>query len=144
MGDLIAPILVEKLKIKSQNDEKLLAEAKEQSYTLGYYEGVLLVGKYKGEKVEIVKDKIRGELFADKLAVNYSEPEKPVVSRSGDNCVVALVDQWFLVYGEENWKQQALSFSFLSFILLFIIIYFIYLFIYLYLFYILILFIYIR
>ena len=27
-------------------------------------------------------------------AVAYSEPEKRVVSRSGDDCVVALTDQW--------------------------------------------------
>ncbi len=30
-----------------------------------------------------------------------SEPEKKVMSRSGDECVVALTDQWYLVYGEE-------------------------------------------
>lgn len=28
-------------------------------------------------------------------AVLYSEPEKKVVSRSGDECVVALTDQWY-------------------------------------------------
>lgn len=32
------------------------------------------------------------------------EPEKAVISRSGDQCVVALCDQWFLNYGEEEWK----------------------------------------
>ena len=29
------------------------------------------------------------------------------MSRSGDECVVALCDQWYLVYGEESWKQKA-------------------------------------
>lgn len=28
-------------------------------------------------------------------AVIYMEPEKRVVSRSGDQCVVALCDQWY-------------------------------------------------
>ena len=31
----------------------------------------------------------------------YSEPEKKVVSRSGDECVVAAIDQWYLKYGED-------------------------------------------
>lgn len=44
--------------------------------------------------------------------------ECPVVSklnisvntfRSGDECVVALCDQWYLDYGEEEWKSQALK-----------------------------------
>jgi leucyl-tRNA synthetase len=29
------------------------------------------------------------------------------MSRSGDECVVALVDQWFLDYGNEEWKKDA-------------------------------------
>ena len=37
-------------------------------------------------------------------ALLYSEPEKRVMSRSGDECVVALTDQWFLAYGEEQWR----------------------------------------
>ena len=36
----------------------------------------------------------------------YMEPEGEVVSRSGDECVVALCDQWYLNYGEEQWKKQ--------------------------------------
>ena len=34
----------------------------------------------------------------------YLEPEKRVVSRSGDDCVVAACDQWYLNYGDEAWK----------------------------------------
>ena len=33
----------------------------------------------------------------------YSEPERQVISRSGDECVVALTDQWYLNYGEPSW-----------------------------------------
>ena len=33
------------------------------------------------------------------------EPEKKIVSRSGDECVVALCDQWYLKYGEAQWKE---------------------------------------
>jgi leucyl-tRNA synthetase len=41
------------------------------------------------------------------LAVAYAEPESEVISRSADVCVVALVDQWYLDYGEEEWKAIA-------------------------------------
>jgi leucyl-tRNA synthetase len=34
------------------------------------------------------------------------EPERQVMSRSADECVVALCDQWYLNYGEEKWKSQ--------------------------------------
>jgi leucyl-tRNA synthetase len=30
-----------------------------------------------------------------KQAVKYMEPEKVVISRSNDECVVALTDQWY-------------------------------------------------
>lgn len=33
--------------------------------------------------------------------------ELRLLRRSGDECVVALCDQWYLDYGEENWKQAA-------------------------------------
>ena len=32
---------------------------------------------------------------------------KVVISRSGDNCVVSLCDQWYLNYGEDEWRKLA-------------------------------------
>jgi leucyl-tRNA synthetase len=46
---------------------------------------------------------VRGELLACGAAAPYWEPESLVVSRSGDECVVAELDQWYLKYGEEEW-----------------------------------------
>ncbi|MCJ7636920.1 MAG: class I tRNA ligase family protein, partial [Nitrososphaeraceae archaeon] len=36
----------------------------------------------------------------------YYEPERPVTSRSGDQCVVALVDQWFIDYSSPELKKR--------------------------------------
>merc|ERR1712223_785260 len=36
-------------------------------------------------------------------------PEKQVVSRSNDICVVALCDQWYLNYGDKEWKKDTLE-----------------------------------
>ncbi len=55
---------------------------------------VLIVGDYKGIKVQEAKKKIQKIMVDNNEAVLYQEPEKKVVSRSGDECVVALCDQW--------------------------------------------------
>jgi hypothetical protein len=84
----------EDLKIQSQNDEKKLEEAKGMVYLKGFTEGVMTVGMYAGEKVSAAKPLIRQELLDAGEAVLYAEPENRVMSRSGDECVVALTDQW--------------------------------------------------
>lgn len=93
-------------KIKSQNDRDALATAKEEVYKAGFYNGVLLVGDMAGQAVMQAKPKIRDLLIALGEARAYSEPEKKVMSRSGDECVVALCDQWYLEYGEPSWREK--------------------------------------
>lgn len=35
----------------------------------------------------------------------YYEPEKEILSRTGDACIVATCYQWFLKYGEDDWRE---------------------------------------
>ncbi|XP_048459558.1 leucine--tRNA ligase, cytoplasmic isoform X1 [Rhincodon typus] len=106
-GNLSAPTVCDELKIQSQNDREKLVEAKERVYLKGFYEGVMLVDGYKGQKVQEVKKPIQRKMIDKGEAMIYMEPEKQVISRSADECVVALCDQWYLDYGEESWKKQA-------------------------------------
>ncbi|TDL26973.1 leucyl-tRNA synthetase [Rickenella mellea] len=106
-GDMSAPALVKQLKIQSQKDTKQLAEAKELAYKEGFYAGTMLVGEYKGLPVQEAKTKVRASMTEKGLAFAYAEPEGFVLSRSADECVVALMDQWYLDYGEAKWKAQA-------------------------------------
>lgn len=108
-GSLSAPVVCDELKIQSQNDMEKLAEAKEKVYLKGFYEGIMLVEGYKGQKVQDVKKPIQKMMVEKGEALIYMEPEKQVMSRSADECVVALCDQWYLDYGDAEWKQQAMD-----------------------------------
>lgn len=103
-GDMTAPALVQKLKIQSAKDTKQLEEAKDIAYKEGFYSGTMLVGEFKGEPVQEAKAKVRESMIKQGVALAYAEPEGLVISRSSDECVVALMDQWYLDYGEPSWK----------------------------------------
>lgn len=51
-GDKCAEYLCKELKIQSPKDSVQLAKAKELAYKEGFYNGIMVVGKYAGEKVE--------------------------------------------------------------------------------------------
>ncbi|MBA43039.1 MAG: hypothetical protein CMF62_03405 [Magnetococcales bacterium] len=40
----------------------------------------------------------------------YSEPQSMVISRSGDKCVCALIDQWYIEYGDKLWTEKINNF----------------------------------
>ncbi|CDI97282.1 leucyl tRNA synthetase [Echinococcus multilocularis] len=106
LGRLAAPKIVEEMKIASQNDHDKLREAKEKVYKLGFYDGVLLMGTHAGQKVQNARKLIQQELIEENSALIYYEPEKPVVTRSGDDAVVSLCNQWYLDYGNKDWKAK--------------------------------------
>ncbi|KAG0231025.1 cytosolic leucyl tRNA synthetase [Actinomortierella wolfii] len=106
-GDLAAPTICAQMKINSQKDKVQLAAAKEAVYKDGFYNGVMIIGDFKGKPVQEAKPEIRAQLIASGEAVPYCEPENLVMSRSGEECVVALMDQWYLDYGEPEWRAQA-------------------------------------
>lgn len=110
--DLIAKYLVEKLKINSPKDVVQLAEAKDLAYKVGFYQGTMLIGDFKGEKVEEAKPKVRKALIDSGDAFPFADPAETVISRSGDDCVVAYLGQWFLNYGENDpeWRGEVLSY----------------------------------
>ncbi|KAI7825735.1 leucine-tRNA ligase [Gamsiella multidivaricata] len=104
-GDLAAPTICAQMKINSQKDKTQLALAKEAVYKDGFYNGVMVIGEYAGKPVQEAKSLVRQHLIDSNEAVPYNEPENLVMSRSGEECVVALMDQWYLDYGEPEWRK---------------------------------------
>ena len=107
---LAAKDVVEKLKIKSPNEKDKLQKAKEEVYTQGFYKGIIDIGPYKGQPIKDVKDKVKADLIQSGEADTYYEPEGLVKNRIGEECVVALVDQWYIKYGEEDYKNFILNY----------------------------------
>jgi len=114
-GNLTAKKLVEELKIQSPKDSKKLEEAKEKAYKEGFYKGTMVYGDFKGRKVEDAKNLVRKQLIEQGHAFAYAEPDGKVMSRSGDECVSALLDQWYMNYGtaetggDDEWAQTVLE-----------------------------------
>jgi len=106
MTDIAAKVACEEYKVASQNDKDKLALAKAKTYKIGFYEGKMTVGDHKGMSVQDAKPKVKDWMLATGQAYAYAEPEKEVMSRSGNECVVALTDQWYIKYGEAEWKAQ--------------------------------------
>lgn len=108
-SDLCAVKAYKEFKIKSSNDKKKLVDAKDKTYKLGFNTGIMKVGDLKGRTVKEAKPLIKKMLIEQGIAVNYFEPENKVVSRSGDECIVAYIDQWFIPYGEEEYKKKVIE-----------------------------------
>jgi len=105
-GVRIAADLCKKAKVKNQHQVTKLKEIKDTAYKLGFNFGKMLVGEFKGMRVKDAKVKVKEQMVRDGLAIIYYEPEDKVVSRTGDLCVVALTEQWFLKYGMDGWREQ--------------------------------------
>jgi len=104
-GNLSAIEVCNRFEIKNSKEKEKLAKAKDEVYSKGFYAGVMEIGEYAGLKVQDAKLKVKADMIAKNIAVSYYEPESIVKNRMGENCIVALVDQWFITYGEEHWQK---------------------------------------
>ncbi|EON64719.1 leucyl-tRNA synthetase [Coniosporium apollinis CBS 100218] len=98
-GNLTAPFLVKEHKINSPKDATQLALAKDLAYKAGFYEGTMIYGDFKGKSVQEAKPLVREALLDSGDAFVFADIDGLVISRSGDECVAAHLDQWYLNYG---------------------------------------------
>lgn len=108
-GEVPAQEMIEKFKVKNQNDPNL-KEATNEIYKLEHAKGVMSnkTGKYEGLPVSDARDRVIVLLKEEKRGdVMYEFSERPVICRCGTKCVVKILDdQWFLKYSSEDWTEK--------------------------------------
>ncbi|KAJ9295967.1 hypothetical protein DTO271G3_5542 [Paecilomyces variotii] len=111
-GNLTAKKLIQDMKINSPKDTAQLDIAKKLAYSEGLYKGKMLIGEFTGQSVQEVKERIRHSLIKSGNAFAFADPEGRIISRSGDECVVAYLGQWFLNYGDGDpvWQKTVLDY----------------------------------
>ena len=109
-GEFPAKGICEKLGVSSQSDEKL-EEATKELYLKEFTDGKLneKCDKFNNEKVQFGRDKVRAWLEENEHLEKFPVLENaPVLCRCGAECVVKVLNnQWFLNYGDEEWKELA-------------------------------------
>lgn len=100
--------IVEKLGVKNQMDPKS-ADATAELYTKEAHEGVMIVSPFKGLKASFAKEKVASSLFDQAHAIKlFILQNAPIKCRCGATVVVNLLnDQWFIDYGNPQWKTLA-------------------------------------
>jgi len=109
-GKFPAQEICEKLGVSNQSDEKL-EEATKELYLKEFTDGKLneRCGDFNNEKVQFGREKVRAWLAENNHLEKFPVLENsPVHCRCGTECVVKILNnQWFLNYGDEEWKEQA-------------------------------------
>ncbi|MEM4295852.1 MAG: leucine--tRNA ligase, partial [Candidatus Anstonellales archaeon] len=106
--DIPAKDVVEKMGIKNQDDERL-EQATKKVYKDENAKGMLIV--WQRMPVSKAKDEVKKWLIENNNAFSYYIiANGPIKTRAGDEVVVKLVkDQWFIDYGNKEWKEKALK-----------------------------------
>ena len=99
--------VVERMKVADQNDPKA-EDATKELYKTEAHTGVMSAGDFKGAKVLEAKEKVKERLIKEgKAFAFYLLAKGPVFCRCGGQVGVKLVeDQWFLDYGNAEWKEN--------------------------------------
>ena len=105
-----AMLFLEKYSISGQTDPNL-EKATTELYTMEFYSGKMnsKTNSYSNMTVSTAKEKVKEDLIKDNYAIIFYElTNKPVYCRCGTQCYIKLLDnQWFLNYGNPEWKSLA-------------------------------------
>jgi leucyl-tRNA synthetase len=104
-----AESIVNSYSIRDQNDPKL-GEATNELYSDEFHNGIILpeVEVIGSLSVSKARDTMREEIINKGIGTNMYELKTEVICRCGTPCVVKLLtNQWFINYGDENWKKLA-------------------------------------
>ena len=104
-----AETIVTSYAIKDQNDPKL-EDATNKIYSEEFHNGKLLanINEIGNLSVAEAREIIKAEIISQGIGTTMYELKNSVKCRCGTFCVVKLLtNQWFINYGDENWKKMA-------------------------------------
>ena len=107
-GDAPAGEMLEKMKVHDLKDPKI-EDVKKELYKIEFLGKMAEnTGKFKGMAVKYAKKAISDWLFEKKDAdFMYELSVKPIHCRCGGKVIIkAVKDQWFIDYGNIDWKEQ--------------------------------------
>ncbi|KJP88134.1 leucine-tRNA ligase [Plasmodium fragile] len=94
-------------KISSYKDAKL-QKVKETLYKKQYFEGTMRVEPYQGMKIYNCRKLVKQYIVKNNEGFLYSEPEVLVIDRNNVKCIAALCNQWYINYGNLEFKKDVL------------------------------------
>lgn len=110
-GEFPAKEVCESLGIQNQEDGEKLEEATKKIYKEEFYNGVLKENcqRFSGVEIKNIKDEVKSWLTSSRKSFPLFESEaKNLVCRDGGKVVIKLLDnQWFIDYGNAEWKAKA-------------------------------------
>lgn len=104
-----AEIIVTSYSIRDQNDPKL-EEATNKLYSDEFHNGKVLpdIDEIGNLSVIEARETIKAKIISQGIGITMYELKNAVKCRCGTTCVVKLLtNQWFINYGDENWKKLA-------------------------------------
>lgn len=104
-----AETIVTSYSIRDQNDPKL-EEATNKLYSDEFHNGKVLpdIDEIGNLSVIEARETIKAKIISQGIGVTMYELKNAVKCRCGTTCVVKLLtNQWFINYGDENWKKLA-------------------------------------
>ena len=111
-GNIPAKDICDRLGVTDQSDQKL-EEATNELYLKEYTDGTLnqRCKGFEDIKVKFGRDDVMNHLAKNKHLEKFPVLENgPITCRCGATCVVKILNnQWFLNYGDEQWKDLARS-----------------------------------
>ncbi|CAA9989102.1 leucine--tRNA ligase, putative [Plasmodium knowlesi strain H] len=107
IGDNTGKYFYEMEKISSYKDAKL-QKVKETLYKKQYFEGTMTVEPYKGMKIYNCRKLVKQYIIKNNEGFLYSEPEVLVMDRNNAKCIAALCNQWYINYGNLDFKKEVL------------------------------------
>jgi leucyl-tRNA synthetase len=104
-----AETIVTSYSIRDQNDPKL-EEATNKLYSDEFHNGKVLpdIDEIGNLSVIQARETIKAKIISQGIGTTMYELKNAVKCRCGTSCVVKLLtNQWFINYGDENWKKLA-------------------------------------